>query len=149
MSALTHFGVMLQMQTSLPSRTTALEETGARKYQGDVVQWPVCTWRSVWLNVWAEVKRVALWRTSLGIKHKKIKAGGYGENVHGFKSRLGCTAIVFHRIKYFRWVLLKLNTAALLFFHFKWTKTQILPHFVHLSELTSDQIYAPSWNFNF
>lgn len=34
MSALTDFGVMLQMQTSLPSRTVTLEETGARKDQG-------------------------------------------------------------------------------------------------------------------
>lgn len=133
---------MLQMKASLPSRTAALEETGARKDQGDVVQWPVCTWRSVWLNVWAEAKRVASLCTSLEIRHKKIKAADDGENVHGCKSRLGCKAIVFYIIKYFRWVLLKLNTAFLLFYFFlfhmnKDSNLISLPHFVYLYELTS------------
>ncbi len=145
MSALTDFGVMLQMQASLPSPTTALEETGARKDQGDVVQWPVCTWRSVWLNVWAEAKRVASLCTSLEIRHTKIKAAGDGENVHGFKSRLGWKAIVFYRIKYFMWVLLRLNTASLLFVFV--SNEQSLKSYLILSiylSLQAHQIYAPS-----
>lgn len=47
------------------------------------------------------------------IEPLKIKAGGTGGNVLGFKSRLGNKAFAFCRIKYFRRVLLKHTTATL------------------------------------